>query len=115
MARTTLLPRKRIETSRPPRTDWPAERAVGVAAKAPTAKPPAAPTAAPIRNLVVPSPNRKLLRAFSRFDGASLAQRPAASSRARTCGLYCRSMLETAKKERLRSLPAVDAVLRDPA
>src|SRR3712207_4533616 len=63
MAWTAVLPRKWIETSRPPRADWPAERAAGVAAKVPTAKPPTAPTAAPMRNFVVPSPNRKLLPA----------------------------------------------------
>src|SRR5918997_3447861 len=98
MARTRVLPRKWIETSRPPRADWLAERAAGVAAKVPTAKPPTAPTAAPIRNLVVPSPNRK--NSFKRpsHDGASLAQRPGVALRQNPASYTGRRMLETGKK-----------------
>jgi hypothetical protein len=73
---TTVLPKKRAETSSPPSTDWRADRAVVVLAKAPTAKPPTAPTVAPTTNLVVPWPKSNFLPALPSFDGASLAQRP---------------------------------------
>ena len=74
-ALTTVVPRKRAERPRPPKADWRAERAVGVVAKAPAAKPPSAPTVAPSTNLVVPSPKIQVLSALSGFDGGSLAQR----------------------------------------
>src|SRR5215207_5720565 len=73
---TTVLPKKRAETSSPPSTDWRADRTVVVLAKAPTAKPPTAPTVAPTTNLVVPWPKSSFLPALPSFDGASLAQRP---------------------------------------
>ena len=110
-ARTVLRPRNRNEEPTPPTADCPAERAVGVAAKAPTAKPQAAPTAVPKKNFVVPSPKKIL----PDYDGASLAQRFDGKPRAYRRGYTLRRMLETGKRERLRSLPAVDAVLRDPA
>jgi hypothetical protein len=53
-----------------------ADRAVVVLAKAPTAKPPTAPTVAPTTNFVVPWPKSSFLPALPSFDGASLAQRP---------------------------------------
>src|SRR3712207_5005680 len=117
MARTMVLPRKWIETSRPPRADWLAERAAGGVAKVPTAKPPTAPTAAPIRNLVVPSPNRKLPSCNSpelRRGQFSTAIRRGGSS-GDLAGYTERRMVETGNRERLRGLPAVDAVLRGPA
>src|SRR5215212_3255217 len=110
----TVLPRKRAETSRPPYADSRAERAVGVVAKAPTAKPPNAPTVAPSTNLMVPSPKTSVLSALSSFDGASLAQPLCSKDRADTAGYTEPRMMETGKKERLRSLPAVDAVMRGP-
>ena len=110
----TVLPRKRAETSRPPYADSRAERAVGVVAKAPTAKPPNAPTVAPSTNLVVPSPKTSVLSALSSFDGASLAQPLCSKVRADTAGYTEPRMMETGKRERLRSLPAVDAVMRGP-
>jgi hypothetical protein len=113
-ALTTALPRKRAETSRPPYADSRAERAVGVVAKAPTAKPPNAPTVAPSTNLVVPSPKTSVLSALSSFDGASLAQPLCSKVHADTAGYTEPRMMETGKRERLRSLPAVDAVMRGP-
>src|SRR5918993_4423901 len=110
-ARTTVLPRKRAEMSRPPNADSRAERAVGVVAKAPTAKPPTAPTVAPSMNLVVPWPKTAILPVLPGFDGASLAQRPCRKSARYTEP----RMMETGKRELLRSLPAVDAVMRDPS
>ena len=110
-ARTVLRPRKRNEEPTPPTAIWPAERAAGVEAKAPTAKPQAAPTAVPKKNFVVPSPKKTL----PAYDGASLAQRFDGKPRSYRRGYTPRRMLETGKRERLRSLPAVDAVLRDPA
>ena len=58
--RTAPRPKNRNEEPTPPTADCPAERAVGVAAKAPMAKPQAAPTAVPRKNLVVPSPKKTL-------------------------------------------------------
>src|SRR5215211_5737823 len=84
-ALTTVLPRKRTETSRPPKADSRAERAVGVVAKAPTAKPPTAPTVAPSTNLVVPWPKPGILPALASSDGASLAQQVPRQSG----GVYC--------------------------
>src|SRR5215218_7540927 len=110
---TTVLPRKRAEKSRPPKADSRAERAVGVVAKAPTAKPPTAPTVAPSTNLLVPSPKIWVLSALSGFDGASLAQRLCSKVRWDAAGYTELRMMETGKRDRLRSLPAVDAVLRD--
>jgi hypothetical protein len=46
---------------------------VGVAAKVPTAKPPTAPMAAPMRNFVIPSRNGKFLPALPYLTEASLA------------------------------------------
>src|SRR5215208_6070640 len=115
MARTTVLPRKRAERSSPPNADSRAERAVGVVAKAPTAKPPSAPTVAPSTNLVVPSPKTSVLPALSSFDGASLAQRLCSKVRADAAGYTEPRMMETGKRDRLRSLPAVDAVMREPS
>ena len=114
-ALTTVLPRKRAERSMPPNADSRAERAVGVVAKAPTAKPPSAPTVAPSTNLVVPSPKISVLPALSSFDGASLAQRLCSKVRAEAAGYTEPRMMETGKRDRLRSLPAVDAVMRDPS
>ena len=111
----TVLPRKRAERSMPPKADSRAERAVGVVAKAPTAKPPSAPTVAPSTNLLVPSPKLRVLSALSGFDGASLAQRLCAKVRRNAAGYTEPSMMEMGKRDRLRSLPAVDAVLRDPS
>src|SRR4028118_1866723 len=108
-------PRKRKEVPIPPTAVWPAERAVAVEAKAPTANPPTAPTAAPRKNLVVPSATPRLLPAAPSSTGASLAQRFAPKPGPDCPGYTCRRMLETGKRERLRGLPAVDAVLRDPA
>src|SRR5215218_2441091 len=109
----TVLPRKRAERSMPPKADSRAERAVGVVAKAPTAKPPTAPTVAPSTNLLVPSPKIWVLSALSGFDGASLAQRLCSKVRWDAAGYTELRMMETGKRDRLRSLPAVDAVLRD--
>ena len=100
---------------RPPTAEWPAERAVGVAAKAPTANPPTAPTAAPRKNLVLPSATARLLPASPSSTGASLAQRFAPKPGPDGPGYTWHRMLETGKRERLRGLPAVDAVLRNPA
>src|SRR5215204_5851267 len=102
---TTVLPRKRAERSRPPKADSRAERAVGVVAKAPTAT--------PSTNLLVPSPKIRVLSALSGFDGASLAQRLCSKVRRDAAGYTEPRMMETGKRDRLRSLPAVDAVLRD--
>ena len=98
-----------------PNADSRAERAVGVVAKAPTAKPPTAPTVAPSTNLLVPSPNIGVLSALSDFDCASLAQRLCPKVRRDAAGYTEPRMMETGKRDRLRSLPAVDAVLRDPS
>src|ERR687898_658725 len=73
---TTVLPKKRAETSNPPSADWRADRAVVVVAKAPMAKPPTAPTVAPTTNFVVPWPKSSILPALPSIDGASLAQHP---------------------------------------
>jgi len=59
--RIAVRPTKRAAPPRPPRVDLPAERAVGVAEKKPTAKPVVAPRAAPKRNFAEPSPTRKAL------------------------------------------------------
>src|SRR5918998_3908445 len=56
-ARVAPRPTKRNDEPTPPTAVCPTERAAGVAAKVPTAKPPTAPMAAPRKNLVVPSPN----------------------------------------------------------
>src|SRR5215210_2285978 len=106
---TTVLPRKRAETLNPPSTDWRADRAVVVVAKAPTAKPPAAPTVAPSTNLVVPwpksvRPSRSPELRRRKFSTAPVPQ-----------GYTWPRMMETGKRDLLRSLPAVDAVMRDPS
>src|SRR5918998_2018743 len=113
--RAAPRPRKRKEVPIPPTAVWPAERAVGVEAMAPTANPPTAPTAAPRKNRVVPSATPRLLPAAPGSTGASLAQRFAPKPGPDGPGYTWRRMLETGKRERLRGLPAVDAVLRDPA
>ena len=56
-----------------------------------------------------------LLPASKSPTGQSLAQRFAAKPRRNGAGYTLSRMLETGKRERLRALPAVDAVLRDPA
>jgi len=79
--------------------------------KAPRANPPAAPTAAPITNFVEPC-------AKVSIPPNILASRPRKFSIAaiRDPGrLYFPGVLETGKKDLLRALPAVDAVLREPA
>src|SRR5215210_8587448 len=114
-ALSTVLPRKRAETSRPPNADSRAERAVGVVAKVPTAKPPTAPTVAPSTNLVFPWPKTAILPPLSSFDGASLAQRPGVKPTPDAAGYTEPRMVETGKRELLRDLPAVDAVMRDPS
>jgi L-seryl-tRNA(Ser) seleniumtransferase len=112
---TIVLPRKRAERSRLPKADSRAERAVEVVAKAPMAKPPTAPTVAPSTNLVVPSPKLRVLSALASFDGASLAQGLCSKVRRDAAGYTELRMMETGKRDRLRSLPAVDAVLREPS
>ena len=91
--------------------DSPAERAVGVAKKAPKANPPAAPTAVPIMNFVEPCGNS------ATPSGAPTSQRRKFSiATFHDLGrLYFSGVLETGKKDLLRALPAVDAVLRAPA
>src|ERR687897_91594 len=112
---TIVLLRKRAERSRLPKADSRAERAVGVVAKAPMANPPTAPTVAPSTNLVVPSPKIRVLSALSSFDGASVAQGLCSKVRRDAAGYIELRMMETGGRDRRRSLPAVDAVLRDPS
>jgi L-seryl-tRNA(Ser) seleniumtransferase len=57
----------------------------------------------------------KVLSAHSGFDGASLAQRLCSKVRRDRAGYTEPRMMETGIRDRLRSLPAVDAVLRDPS
>src|ERR671921_1154760 len=106
---TTFLPRKRAETSNPPSTDWRADRAVVVVAKAPTAKPPAAPTVAPSTNLVVPWPKSV------RPSGSPELRRRKFSTAPMVHGYTWQGMMETGKRDLLRNLPAVDAVMRNPS
>jgi L-seryl-tRNA(Ser) seleniumtransferase len=87
---------------------------VGVVAKVPTTKPPTAPTVAPSTNLLVPSPKVRVLSALAGFDGASLAQRLCPKFRQDAAGYTELRMVETGNRDRLRGLPAVDAVLRGP-
>src|SRR5215213_7394919 len=108
-ARTTVLPKKRAETSSPPSADWRDERAVVVVAKAPTEKPQRAPTVDPTTNLVVPWPKS------IRPSGSSELRRRKFSTAPMLQGYTWPRMMETGKRDLLRNLPAVDAVMRDPS
>src|SRR5919107_6089072 len=108
-ARITVLPKKRTETSSPPSAFWRADRAVVVVAKAPTAKPPAAPTVAPSTNLVVPWPKSV------RPSGSPELRRRKFSTAPMVHGYTWQGMMETGKRDLLRNLPAVDAVMRNPS
>lgn len=67
--RIVAFPMNRAEFPRAMTTALPAERAVGVAATEPRAKPPTAPTAVPIKNFVDPSPNENPPRIASNDHG----------------------------------------------
>lgn len=90
-------------------TALPAERAVGVAATEPRAKPPTAPTAAPIKNFADPSPNETpphiVSNAHENYTGFqfSIARiRVRRSPSEPLSGMYtCRDMLDVAKRELL--------------